>query len=71
MRMVNALLGKLKRDEVRLVLQTLFRGPRERHFRAFTVTKRAFSLTKCAFTLTNFRHETMLTPGITSPVEGL
>ena len=61
----------MKRDEVRLVLQTLFRGLRERHFRAFTVTKRAFSLTKCAFTLTNFRHETMLTPGITLPVEGL
>ena len=54
-----------------LVLQTLFGMFREYHFRAFTVTKGAFSLTKSAFSLTNFKHETMLTPGVTLPIEGL
>ena len=54
-----------------LVLQTLFGMFREHHFRAFTVTKGAFTVTKGAFSLTNFKHETMLTPGVTLPNEDL
>ena len=56
---------------MRLVLQTLFGRSRGHQIRAFTVTKRAFSLTKRAFSLTNFKHETMLTPGVTLPIEDL
>ena len=54
-----------------LVLQTLSVWFREHPFRAFTVTKGAFTVTKGAFSLTNFKHETMLTPGVTLPIEGL
>jgi hypothetical protein len=61
----------LNKDEVHLVLQTLFGMFWEHQFRAFTVTKGAFSLTKSAFSLTNFKHETMLMPGVTLPNEDL
>ena len=43
---------------MRLVLQTLLGRSRGHHFGVFTVTKSAFSLT-------NFKHETILTPGVT------
>ena len=61
----------MNRDEVHLVLQTLSVWFREHPFRAFTVTKGAFTVTKSAFSLTNFKHETMLTPGVTLPIEDL
>lgn len=67
----NTLLEKLNRDEVRLVLQTLSGRTRGYHFRAFTIAKRAFSLTKRAFSLTNFKHDTMLTPGVMLLIEVL
>ena len=49
---------------MRLVLQMLLGRTRGHHFRMFAVTKRAFSLT-------NFKHDTMLMPGVTLLIEVL